>query len=88
LLPLRCVFFRPNSSIDELEHAALAFCEMPWSKILESHETDGHKQTRDEKLPARCVEALYITTLLEDGFGFRGTHRGITMALEVSVCRS
>lgn len=39
--------------------------------------------TSDEKLPNRCVEALYITTLLEDGFGFRGTHRGITLALEV-----
>jgi hypothetical protein len=39
--------------------------------------------TSEEKLPARCVEALYITTLLEDGFGFRGTHRGITLALEV-----
>ena len=39
--------------------------------------------TNDDKLPNRCVEALYITTLLEDGFGFRGTHRGITLALEI-----
>jgi hypothetical protein len=39
--------------------------------------------TNEDKLPNRCVEALYITTLLEDGFGFRGTHRGITLALEV-----
>jgi hypothetical protein len=74
---------RPNPSIDELEEASLKFCEIPWSEIHSSHQLNSHEMTSEEKLPARCVEALYITTLLEDGFGFRGTHRGITLALEV-----
>ncbi len=75
--------FRPNPSIDELEEASLAFCSLPWSEIHKSHQNNSHEMTSDDKLPNRCVEALYITTLLEDGFGFRGTHRGITLALEV-----
>lgn len=74
---------RPNPSIDELEEASLAFCEIPWNDIYSSHQNNSHQMTSEEKLPNRCVEALYITTLLEDGFGFRGTHRGITLALEV-----
>jgi GDA1/CD39 (nucleoside phosphatase) family len=31
----------------------------------------------------RCLEALYMTTLLEHGFGFDSSHRNITLALEV-----
>lgn len=74
---------RPNPSIDELEDASLEFCQIPWNDIYSSHQSNSHEMTSEEKLPNRCVEALYITTLLEDGFGFRGTHRGITLALEV-----
>jgi hypothetical protein len=74
---------RPNPSIDDLEDASLQFCDIPWNEIYSSHQNNSHQMTNDDKLPNRCVEALYITTLLEDGFGFRGTHRGITLALEV-----
>jgi hypothetical protein len=44
-----------------------------------------HKYTRDEQLPYRCLEGMYITTLLEHGFGFNGSHRNITLALEVGI---
>lgn len=47
------VLRRPNSSIDELEEAALAFCEMPWNEVARLHEINTHPQTREEKLPAR-----------------------------------
>eukprot|EP00602_Paraphysomonas_sp_CaronLab_P008332 CAMPEP_0185022354 /NCGR_PEP_ID=MMETSP1103-20130426/5068_1 /TAXON_ID=36769 /ORGANISM="Paraphysomonas bandaiensis, Strain Caron Lab Isolate" /LENGTH=493 /DNA_ID=CAMNT_0027554387 /DNA_START=10 /DNA_END=1491 /DNA_ORIENTATION=+ len=73
----------PNSSVDELEEAALSFCGTDWDRVVKLHAETQHPQTSNRKLPYRCVEALYITTLLEDGFGFRGSHRGITMALEV-----
>lgn len=42
-----------------------------------------HAFTPDDKLPYRCVEAVYITTLLEYGFGFDVSHRNFTLALEV-----
>lgn len=82
-LTISCLPLRPNPSIDDLEDASLQFCDIPWNEIYSSHQNNSHQMTNDDKLPNRCVEALYITTLLEDGFGFRGTHRGITLALEV-----
>jgi hypothetical protein len=44
-----------------------------------------HKYTNDNRVQYRCLESVYIITLLEYGFGFHGTHRNITLALE--VCR-
>jgi GDA1/CD39 (nucleoside phosphatase) family len=43
-----------------------------------------HPYTKDSKLAYRCMEALYMVTLLEHGFGFDGQSRNITLALEVS----
>jgi hypothetical protein len=42
-----------------------------------------HEYTKNSQLPYRCIEALYMSTLLEHGFGFDGSHRNITLALEV-----
>lgn len=42
-----------------------------------------HKYTKDPQLAHRCFEALYMSVLLEDGFGFHGDSRDITLALEV-----
>ena len=44
----------------------------------------GHSYTYPSQLPHRCLEALYIVTLLEKGFGFAPDSRSITFALEVS----
>ena len=44
---------------------------------------DRHKFTSNEGMPYRCLEAIYIVTLLEYGFGFHGTHRNLTLALEI-----
>jgi hypothetical protein len=76
----------PTPSIDELEDAIHEFCLLQWDDILDMVATDAgqHKYTFSNQLPHRCLEALYITLLLEDGFGFHGTHRNITLALEVS----
>ena len=42
-----------------------------------------HAFTKSSQLHNRCLEALYMTTLLEYGFGFDSSHRNITLALEV-----
>lgn len=42
-----------------------------------------HAFTKSSQLHNRCVEGLYMATLLEYGFGFDGSHRNITLALEV-----
>ena len=44
---------------------------------------NSHKYTFDAQLPNRCLEALYIALLLEEGFGFDPSHRNITIALEI-----
>ena len=45
----------------------------------------GHQYTYTSQLPYRCLEALYIVTLLEKGFGFERDDRSITYALEVRM---
>lgn len=38
--------------------------------------------TSEEGLPHRCVEVVYMTTLLRDGYGFPEHSRNVTYALE------
>lgn len=62
-----------------------AFCALDWPHAVQHMLADGrkHPYTRDEQLSHRCLEGLYMATLLEHGFGFHGTRRDITLALEV-----
>lgn len=73
----------PNPSVAEMKKAAHSFCSMDWSQISSAYETNKHPYTRSYQLSQRCVEALYIVTLIEHGFGFDADSRGITIALEV-----
>ena len=77
--------FRPNPSIDEIEIAAHDFCALEWDLVKETMigKDKKHPFTKSSQLHNRCVEALYMATLLEYGFGFDGSHRNITLALEV-----
>ena len=76
---------RPNPSIAELRVAADRYCALPWAVVDEQfHVHKGHAFTYTSQLPFRCLEALYIVTLLEKGFGFDKDARDITLALEVS----
>jgi len=73
----------PTPTIDELEVSIDYFCSMNWANggaDLKSR----HQYTSDDRLPYRCVEAVYIVTLLEFGFGFHRNHRNVTYALEVN----
>lgn len=73
----------PNPSINELEAAAHKFCEFEWSIVESTMIPSPHKYTRDDQIVNRCLEGLYLVTLLEYGFGFDGDARDITLALEI-----
>lgn len=89
LFMLNCTLFffclcRPSPRIDDLEAAAHAFCALDWSYVQTSL-MDQHKYTKNTQLANRCIESLYIVTLLEHGFGFDGQSRNVTIALDVSL---
>lgn len=68
--------------------AADKFCTLPWATVEELYFGErGHSYTYPSQLPHRCLEALYIVTLLEKGFGFDPDGRSITLALEVPIPR-
>ena len=73
----------PNPTINELETAAHKFCEFEWSTVESTMIPSPHKFTRDDQIVNRCLEGLYLVTLLEYGFGFDGDARDITLALEI-----
>lgn len=68
----------PTPSIEELTHALDAFCARSWQGDLEEVQHEAHEHTRAEVLPHRCIEAVYMVTLLRDGFGFLPSSRDIT----------
>jgi len=74
----------PTPSIEELTHALDAFCARKWQGDLEEVQHEVHEHTRAEVLPHRCVEAVYMVTLLRDGFGFHPSSRDITFTHRVS----
>jgi hypothetical protein len=76
----------PNPTINELEAAAVEFCQIQWpGKPLEksSDWSKLHPYSGNSQLPHRCFEGLYMALLLEHGFGFNGSERHITFALDI-----
>lgn len=73
----------PNPSIEELHNALDGLCSRPWKGDLEDIQHNAHQFTRAEVLPHRCIEAVYMVTLLRDGFGFAPESRDITFAFLV-----
>lgn len=67
----------PTPSIEELSHALETFCARKWQGDLEEVQHEAHEHTRAEVLPHRCIEAVYMVTLLRDGFGFHPESRDI-----------
>lgn len=70
----------PTPSIEELTHALNSFCARRWQGDLEEVQHEAHEHTRAEVLPHRCIEAVYMVTLLRDGFGFHPSSRDIIFA--------
>jgi hypothetical protein len=50
---------------------------------LQDIQHDAHDFTRADVLPHRCLESVYMVTLLRDGFGFHPSSRDITFAFLV-----
>ncbi|CAM9563237.1 unnamed protein product, partial [Scytosiphon promiscuus] len=78
----------PTPTLSELRAAAEGFCGMDWGMLqLRKDEVgarDAEFQTSEEGLPHRCVEVVYMTTLLRDGYGFPEHSRNVTFALETN----
>lgn len=73
----------PNPSIEELYNALDGLCSRQWQGDLEDIKHNAHPFTKAETLPHRCMEAVYIVTLLRDGFGFAPESRDITFTFLV-----
>jgi len=67
----------PTPSIEELQNALDGLCSREWQGDMELQE-GVHSFTRKEVLPHRCLESVYMVTLLKDGYGFRPKSRDIT----------
>eukprot|EP00527_Entomoneis_sp_CCMP2396_P001623 CAMPEP_0198145860 /NCGR_PEP_ID=MMETSP1443-20131203/25831_1 /TAXON_ID=186043 /ORGANISM="Entomoneis sp., Strain CCMP2396" /LENGTH=513 /DNA_ID=CAMNT_0043809613 /DNA_START=495 /DNA_END=2036 /DNA_ORIENTATION=- len=73
----------PSPSIQELHNALDGLCGRSWEGDLEDIQHNAHAFTRAEVLPHRCIESVYMVTLLKDGFGFSPESRDITFTFLV-----
>jgi hypothetical protein len=67
----------PNPSIEELHNALDGLCSRDWHGDM-AHQQGAHDFTRAEVLPHRCIETVFMVTLLKDGYGFDSSSRDIT----------
>jgi len=72
----------PNPSIEELHNALDGLCSRDWHGDMAT-EVGSHSFTREEVLPHRCLEAVYMVTLLKDGYGFHPESRDITFTFDI-----
>mmetsp|Transcript_21664 Transcript_21664/g.49277 ORF Transcript_21664/g.49277 Transcript_21664/m.49277 type:complete len:153 (+) Transcript_21664:1092-1550(+) len=72
----------PNPTINELHDALEKFCSLPWKRLEDATDT-LHTYTDTQTLPHRCLEVVYMTVLLRDGYGIDPSSRGITYAFDV-----
>jgi Golgi nucleoside diphosphatase len=72
----------PNPSIQELHDALYGLCSREWEGDMALLH-DAHEFTRQEVLGHRCIEAVYMVTLLKDGYGFHPASRDITFTFLV-----
>merc|ERR1712070_134449 len=72
----------PNPSINELHDALDGLCSRDWHSDMKL-QRGVHSFTRAEVLPHRCLESVYMVTLLKDGYGFHPESRDITFCFLV-----
>lgn len=73
----------PTPSIQELVDALDGLCSRSWHGDLHDIQDSAHTYTRAQVLPHRCLESVYMVTLLKDGFGFAPESRDITFTFLV-----
>ena len=72
----------PNPSILELHDALDGLCSRDWEEDM-AMQIGTHSFTREDVLPHRCIESVFMVTLLKDGFGFDPSSRDITFTFLV-----
>lgn len=72
----------PKPTIHDLKEAVYKFCASDWAEA-QSWMNRAHRYTQDRNVPNRCVESMYMVTLLEYGFGYDLHSRDITFALNI-----
>lgn len=72
----------PNPSIQELHDALDGLCSRDWEEDM-AMQIGTHSFTREDVLPHRCIESVFMVTLLKDGFGFDPSSRDITFTFLV-----
>ncbi|KAI2489502.1 GDA1/CD39 (nucleoside phosphatase) family [Fragilaria crotonensis] len=73
----------PTPSIQELHDALDGLCSRNWHEDLAEIQHEAHVYTRADVLPHRCLESVYMVSLLRDGFGFAPESRDITFCFLV-----
>jgi len=74
----------PTPTLEEIDGALDGLCSRNWHGDLDQiGKQRMHRFTRADILPHRCMEAVYIATLLRHGFGFHPEARDITFAFDV-----
>ena len=72
----------PTPTLYELKEAVESFCETHWEEA-KTWLNRAHRYTQDRNVPNRCVESMYMVTLLEHAFGYDEHGRNITFALNI-----
>ena len=72
----------PTPSIQELHDALDGLCSREWHSDMALQE-GVHEYSRPAVLPHRCIESVYLVTLLKDGFGFEPSSRDITFTYKL-----
>ena len=68
-----------NLSLPDLERRATAYCESDWQQVLTDYPGEGLRKY----LPTYCFNAVYVATLLTDGFGFAPDTRRVATPRQV-----
>lgn len=72
----------PTPTLTEMREAVQSFCSSDWTKA-QTWMGRVHRYTHDHNVPNRCIEASYIVTLMEHGFGIDANSRNVRIALNI-----
>ena len=72
----------PTPTLTEIKEAVQSFCSNDWT-TAQTWMGRAHRYTTDRNVPNRCIEASYVVTLMEHGFGIDANSRNIRIALNI-----
>ncbi len=72
----------PRPSTNQILTSVRSFCSVEWEHAELSY-LGQHRFTSDDQFPYRCLEGLFIVTLLNEAFGFDSNINTITYAVDL-----